>query len=82
MCLVFKAGIASEDNPDQLLVALEPEAASVYIRKQRLQQLIPESVIAERPVSEVSSQPVLRDRISQVYNKRGDPPSQPLDLTY
>ena len=29
----FKAGIASPEDPDQLILALEPEAASYYCRK-------------------------------------------------
>lgn len=33
-------------NPDQLWMALEPEAASVYIRKQHLRQPIPECGLA------------------------------------
>ena len=41
-CVLFsKAGIASFDNPSQLLIALEPEAASIFVRRQRLHQLIP-----------------------------------------
>ena len=38
----WQAGIASTTNPDQLLIALEPEAASIYVRRQRLHQLLPE----------------------------------------
>ena len=38
----LQAGIASPDNPSQLLIALEPEAASIYVRKLRLYQLVPE----------------------------------------
>ena len=38
----LQAGIASASNPDQLLIALEPEAASIYVRRQRLHQLLPE----------------------------------------
>ncbi|KAI1287507.1 Heat shock 70 kDa protein 12A [Halotydeus destructor] len=38
----YEATLASPDNPDQLLIALEPEAASVYCRKLRLNQLVPE----------------------------------------
>ena len=43
-----QAGIASRESPDQLLIALEPEAASIYVRRQRLRRLIPES---ERPLA-------------------------------
>lgn len=39
----YEAGIGSPDNPDQLLIALEPEAASIYCRKLRIHQLVPEA---------------------------------------
>lgn len=35
-----QAGLVSPENPEQLLIALEPEAASIYCRKLRLHQLI------------------------------------------
>ncbi|XP_055502895.1 heat shock 70 kDa protein 12A isoform X2 [Leucoraja erinacea] len=36
----YKAGLASPDCPEQLIIALEPEAASIYCRKLRLHQMI------------------------------------------
>ncbi|KAG8453272.1 hypothetical protein GDO86_000053 [Hymenochirus boettgeri] len=36
----YGAGLVSKENPEQLLIALEPEAASIYCRKLRLHQLI------------------------------------------
>ncbi|XP_036449684.1 heat shock 70 kDa protein 12A isoform X3 [Colossoma macropomum] len=36
----YKAGLATRDTPDQLIIALEPEAASIYCRKLRLHQMI------------------------------------------
>ncbi|NXR62647.1 HS12B protein, partial [Rhadina sibilatrix] len=36
----YKAGLVSPEAPEQLLIALEPEAASIYCRKLRLHQLI------------------------------------------
>lgn len=44
----YQAGIASSDFPDQLLIALEPEAASIYCRKMRLHQLVPEETQYQR----------------------------------
>lgn len=38
----YAAGIGSPKIPDQVLIALEPEAASIYCRKLRLNQLMPE----------------------------------------
>lgn len=42
-CLIpslSQAGMASPENPEQLIIALEPEAASIYCRKLRLHQMI------------------------------------------
>ncbi|NWR12872.1 HS12A protein, partial [Paradoxornis webbianus] len=36
----YKAGMASPENPEQLIIALEPEAASIYCRKLRLHQMV------------------------------------------
>ncbi|XP_057243927.1 heat shock 70 kDa protein 12B-like [Malurus melanocephalus] len=36
----YKAGLVSPERPEQLLIALEPEAASIYCRKLRLHQLV------------------------------------------
>ncbi|XP_032541338.1 heat shock 70 kDa protein 12B-like [Chiroxiphia lanceolata] len=36
----YEAGLVSPEEPEQLLIALEPEAASIYCRKLRLHQLI------------------------------------------
>uniref|UniRef100_A0A665UU87 Heat shock protein 12B n=1 Tax=Echeneis naucrates TaxID=173247 RepID=A0A665UU87_ECHNA len=36
----YLAGLVSSDCPEQLLIALEPEAASIYCRKLRLHQVI------------------------------------------
>ena len=38
----YNAGIGSRETPDQILIALEPEAASVYCRKLKINQLVPE----------------------------------------
>ena len=38
----LQAGLASPLNPGQLLIALEPEAASIYCRKLKQRELIPE----------------------------------------
>ena len=46
ICHNIQAGIASPECSDRLLIALEPEAASIYIRKLRMNQLVP-----ERPTS-------------------------------
>jgi len=46
----MKAGIATSANADQLLVALEPEAASIHIRRLRMRQLVPEKPL-RRPLT-------------------------------
>lgn len=44
----YEAGIASSEYPDQLLIALEPEAASIYCRKLRIHQLV--SNVPQQPL--------------------------------
>lgn len=39
-CGCVQAGLASRDNPEQLIISLEPEAASIYCRKLRLHQMV------------------------------------------
>jgi len=46
----IKAGIATSANADQLLIALEPEAASIHIRRIRMRQLVPEKPV-RRPLT-------------------------------
>ncbi|XP_010868570.1 heat shock 70 kDa protein 12A isoform X2 [Esox lucius] len=36
----YKGGLVPRDNPEQLIIALEPEAASIYCRKLRLHQMV------------------------------------------
>lgn len=36
----YKAALVSRDSPEQLIIALEPEAASIYCRKLRLHQML------------------------------------------
>ncbi|XP_023564771.1 heat shock 70 kDa protein 12A isoform X3 [Octodon degus] len=36
----YQAGLASPENSEQLIIALEPEAASIYCRKLRLHQMV------------------------------------------
>ena len=38
----YQAGIGCTESPEQVLIALEPEAASVYYRKLKPSQLVPE----------------------------------------
>ncbi|KAG5260874.1 hypothetical protein AALO_G00297520 [Alosa alosa] len=44
----YLAGLVSSDSPEQLLIALEPEAASIYCRKLRLHQMID---LSQRPTA-------------------------------
>ena len=46
--LFFKAGIASWDCPERLLIALEPEAASIFCRKMRIRDCIIEDDLRQR----------------------------------
>lgn len=40
LSILLQAGLVPPDCPEQLLIALEPEAASIYCRKLRLHQVI------------------------------------------
>lgn len=42
LCLI-QAGLASPSNPEQVLIALEPEAASVYCRRRKIREFVAES---------------------------------------
>lgn len=43
-----QAGIASFANPDRLLIALEPEAASIFCRKLRIRDCVIEDDLKAR----------------------------------
>ena len=43
----LQAGMTSEDHPERLMIALEPEAASIYVRKLRLYQLVPNNPVTQ-----------------------------------
>ena len=45
---VNQAGIASEDCPEQLVISLEPEAASIFVRRQHFHQLVDDEDIQQR----------------------------------
>lgn len=53
--MLFKAGIASSDDPEQLLIALEPEAASVYCREKKMRDFSSER--GDASVSDVFARP-------------------------
>ena len=40
---MFKAGLASPSNPEQIVIALEPEAASVYCREREMRGFLTEN---------------------------------------
>jgi hypothetical protein len=43
----FQAGVCEPSQPESLLIALEPEVASICCRKLRLNQLVPERPIEQ-----------------------------------
>ncbi|XP_066980915.1 uncharacterized protein [Macrobrachium rosenbergii] len=82
----YQAGMGSSARPEQLLIALEPEAAAIYCRRLRRHQLLPErppelrpprySVIKDStPPSESNSVPALpeldRDTVYAVVDCGG-----------
>ena len=55
--LLSQAGLASSSNPEQVLIALEPEAASVYCRERKVGEFINESGSDESLLSDNLSYP-------------------------
>ena len=47
----WQAGIGSRDNPEQLLIALEPEAAAIFCTDRKLNDPTPEKVSVEGQLS-------------------------------
>lgn len=67
----YKAGIGSPDSPDQLIIALEPEAASVYCRKLRMHQLVPEApprvYLFRDIIPELNTEPAVEEKPGTKY---------------
>lgn len=65
LCLssATQAGLASPSSPAQLLIALEPEAASIYCRKLKQRELMPEDDLI------VSSSPKCHQRTNSTSRK-------------
>ena len=47
--------MASAQSPEQLIIALEPEAASIYVRQLRMSQLAPQHPVGRRALLSSSS---------------------------
>lgn len=56
----------SREHPDQLLIALEPEAASIYIRQLRKYQLIPDNDFLKRLHNSKLNIPLLKPDLTQL----------------
>lgn len=48
----YQAGVGSHSNPEQVVIALEPEAASVYCRGRKMRDFVSESGNNEASVSD------------------------------
>ena len=53
-----KAGIASANNPEQLLIALEPEAASIHCRDKKMKDFTSER--GDAGISDVFARPAAK----------------------
>ena len=69
--LITQAGLASPDHPDQLVISLEPEAASIYCRRLRMSQLVPDCPPAMQPLT-LERNRKLRDVPEVVEDRIGD----------
>jgi len=65
----YEAGLASENNSQQLLIALEPEAAALYCRKLKINQLISETQSVKTSAS--SSNQSLNTNGSAIFEQKG-----------
>lgn len=72
----YEAGMGSERNPDQLIIALEPEAASVYCRGLRINQLI--GTDNSRQGSTLNMSKMGRDVVKAVEDQKGNLICMPL----
>lgn len=59
LCWFVQAGIGSRDSPEQLLIALEPEAASLFCTAKKLNQ--PGSVPVEAGLSQPNTHYMIVD---------------------
>jgi len=53
----YQAGLASPSNPEQVLIALEPEAASVYCRDRKMRDLVTENQSNDASVANTLDHP-------------------------
>ena len=61
----MQAGLASPDDPDQLLIALEPEAASFYCRTLQMKDFLGET--GDESVNEDLASYVVIDNGGQIF---------------
>ena len=64
---LFQAGIVSPDRPGQLLIALEPEAASIHCQRLRLFHVVP-SATGEDSLSNSSQSSSTQELSSNIHN--------------
>lgn len=69
---LFQAGLATSSCPEQLLIALEPEAAAIYCRKLHRHQLVPAKSPALRQLQSPSVRPVSSPTGSVPEHYRGN----------
>ena len=53
LIFVSKAGLASPSNHEQIIIALEPEAASVYCREREMREFVTESGNSDALVADI-----------------------------
>ncbi|XP_076061934.1 uncharacterized protein LOC143037499 isoform X2 [Oratosquilla oratoria] len=73
----YQAGLGSVERPDQLLIALEPEAAAIYCRRLRQHQLVPERPPDLRVPSLNRNSAALSNRHSQLQSDSEEPLALP-----
>lgn len=67
----YQAGLASPDDPNRLLISPEPEAAAIYCRKLKIDQLVPENITRVERVSPDSGKDSPRTHDTGIYLEKG-----------
>ena len=66
----LKAGIASANNPEQLLIALEPEAASIHCRDKKMKDFTSER--GDAAVSDIFARPAAKYLVVDIGGNLSD----------
>ena len=76
LVLLSQAGLAHPSSPEQILIALEPEAASVYCREQKVREFVAESGSNDATVKDTIARPETQYMVIDIEGKLNFPSSK------